>query len=1143
MNLRRRRFRVNGRTLQRAFAFLLTLLLSSASALPILAQTETGQITVKVTDPQGAAVSGATVTVRSIDQGTTLPVVTTGDEGTAILTNLRPGLYEVTVGSQGFSNFTQRAQVTTGGKLSIDATLTVTGGGEVVNVVAGEGGVEVNTQTQELSNVVSSAQVRELPTITRNPYDLVGLSGNVSEGDTANEAMRGAGFNINGQRSASTNILLDGGENVNTFDAGVGQSVPLDSVQEFRIITSNFSAEYGRASGGIVNVTTKAGTNDFHGTLFEFNRVSALASNSFDNNARGIDKDVFTRNQFGYSVGGRIIRDKLFFFNSTEWIRVRSNGTQTVFVPADALIASANPRTQAIFNQFPIRADSSFGRTLTVGQVVDALNIGAGPFADLPAGLPAFREVRFTTPGDVGGGLPQNSYQTVARLDFNYSQNTQLYGRYALESQNFFPGTNAFSPFAGFDTGSTNFNNNFLLNLTHTFSPKLVSQSKLVFNRLNNLQPLNDAQPPAPTFFFRTNTVLTLSGSPVALPGYLPFSPGSAIPFGGPQNFLQTYEDLNYTMGSHQLRFGGLYIHIRDNRTFGAYENAVAGFGTTNTTTGLNNFVAGNLARLQVAIDPQGATTPGSTVNLPLSAPSFSRSNRYHEWAVYANDSWRMRSNLTVNLGVRYEYYGVQHNADQSLDSNFFLGPGSTLPEQIANGSAQRAIDSPVGQLWHPDKNNFAPRLGFAWDIFGDGKTSLRGGYGMSYERNFGNVTFNVIQNPPAYAVVTISPGVVGFPTLPVSTSNFGPLGGTGAVALPGQINIRHVDENIVNAYAHFWSLALEREVAPRLIASLEYSGSAGRNLYDLTNDNRIGYGFRFNGGPGLGCIGLGGTCDATNPFSLLNPAFFPLNTRSNRGRSNYNALIAELNSSNLHNLGLQFTARYTFAKAFDNLSTTFSESNNQFTLGLLDPFNPGLDYGPADFDVRHRFVASINWSIGGNRPIGTGFTNQAFGGWTLTGIFNARTGTPFSISDCVNAAEACPRISPTTALPQHVPGSPAQNPAGAPNSFVLVDLANQLPTDPTVPALGITDFNFSPSMLGRNTFRGPGFWNLDAGLYKNFRVTEGTTLQFRGEFYNIFNHSNLFVNGASAELSSSTFVEGFRGGRRNVQLALKFIF
>ncbi len=1133
---------------QRAFketvaSFLVFLLFVSLSPALAFAQAETGQMIVKATDPQGAVISGATVKVRSVERGTEV-TSTTNDEGVATITNLQPGLYEVTVEGGGFAPFTQRAQVTVGARLSVDATLSAQAQSAVVNVVAGEGGVEVNTQTQELSNVVSSTQIRELPTLTRNPYNLVGLSGNVSEGDPQNLAMRGAGFNINGQRSASTNILLDGGENVDTFTATVGQSVPLDSVQEFRVITSNFSAEYGRATGGIVNVTTRAGTNDFHGTLFEFNRVSALASNDFDNNARGFDKDVFTRNQFGYSVGGRIIKDKLFFFNSTEWIRVRSQSSQSIFVPAQALINASNARTQAIFDAFPLRAGAVVGRTLTVNDVVNQLGIGAGAFASLPGGLPAFQEVRFTTPADVGGGLPQNSYQTVARVDWNVSDITQLYGRYALESQDQFPGTNAFSPFAGFDTGTTNFNNNFLLNLTHTWSPSLVSQSKLVFNRLNNQQPLNSDQPPTPTFFFRSNVVLTLAGSAVALPGYLPFSPGAAIPFGGPQNFLQAYQDLNWTKGNHQFRFGGLYIHIRDNRTFGAFQNAVAAFGTTSTTTGLNNFVAGNLRRLQVAIDPQGQTTPGSEITLPVEAPNFSRSNRYHEWAAYFNDAWRIRPRLTVNLGLRYEYFGVQHNARPELDSNFYLGSGSTIQEQIANGSVQRAIDSPVGALWNPDRNNFAPRVGFAWDVFGNGKTSVRGGYGMSYERNFGNVTFNVIQNPPGTAVVTIDPGSAAFPTVPVPSSNFGIFPNSGTINLPGLINVRHVDENVVNAYAHFWSLAVEREVFSRTIASVEYSGSAGRKLFDLTNDNRIGSAFRFFGGPGLGCLGLGGTCDPANPNSLLNNQFFPLNTRGNRGRSNYNALTVSLDSSNLHDLGLQFTARYTWSHALDNISTTFSESNNNFDLGLLDPFNPDLDYGSADFDIRHRFVASVNWSIGGNRPIGTGFMNQAFGGWTLTGIFTARTGTPFTIFDCLNAAEVCPRIVPTSALPRRTPSDPAQNPdPNAPNSFNLIDLGGQVPLDPTVPELGITDFNFAAGMTGRNIFRGPGFWNLDTGLYKNFRITEGKTLQFRGEVYNIFNHANLFVNGASAELSSSPFVEGFRQGRRNVQLALKFIF
>ena len=1099
-----------------------------------LAQTETGQITVKATDPQTAVVTGATVTVRSIERGAT-QTATTNDEGIAVITNLQPGVYEVTVTGGGFAAFTQRAQVTVGSRVTVEAALSPQARAETVNIVAGESGVEVNTQTQELSNVISTTQVRELPTLTRNPYNLVGLSGNVSEVDIQNVTLRGTGFNINGQRAASTNILLDGGENVDYFGAAVGQSVPLDSVQEFRVITSNFSAEYGRATGGIINVATKSGTNNFHGTLFAFNRVSALASNDFDNNARGFDKDVFTRNQFGYSLGGPIVREKLFFFSSTEWTRVRSQSSQSVFVPAPALIAASNARTQDIFNAFPLRSGANIGQVLTVGDVVAIAGIGAGEFASLPAGLPAFQEVRFAVPGDVGGGLPQNTYQTVGRLDFNWTDKTQIYGRYALESQDLFPGTNAFSPFAGFDTGQENFNNNFLANLTHTWSDRVVSQHKLVFNRLNNLQPLNADQPPTPSFYFRNNVVLTFAGTPVALPGYLPFAPGSAIPFGGPQNFVQTFQDVNWTAGDHQWRFGGQYVHIRDNRTFGAFQNAVSAFGTTSTTTGLNNFVLGNLRRFQVAVDPQGNFFPTDFVTLPVSSPNFSRSNRYHEWALYANDTWRVRPGVTLNLGLRYEYFGVQHNARPELDANFYFGEGSTLQEQIASGRPFRAEESPVGALWRPDRNNFAPRLGFAWDVTGDGRTSLRGGYGMSYERNFGNVTFNVIQNPPNYAVVTIDPGVPGFETIPVSLANFGPLAGssgTAPLSISGLVNIRHVDENIRNAYAHFWSAALERELFTRTRVAVEYSGSAGRKLYDLTNPNRLYYGFRF----------FGEEPSDENPFALLNPSFYPLNTRSNRGRSNYNALILSLDSSNLRDWGLQFTTRYTWSHALDNLSSTFSDSFNNINLGVLDPFNPDLDYGSADFDVRHRFVASFNWQIGGDRPVDTGFTNRVFGGWSLTGIFTARSGSPFSIFDCTNAAEVCPRIVPSSALTNNV-NNPPQAASGAPNSFVFVDLADQIPVGPTVEEIGITDFNFSPAMTGRNIFRGPGFWNVDMGLYKNFRVTEGSTLQFRAEVYNLFNHANLFLNGSSADLSSSTFVEGFRVGRRNVQLALKYIF
>src|SRR5436853_1270956 len=414
---------IKGKTLKKAVASLLAVFFLLPR--PAFAQTGTGQITVKAVAPSKAVVPGATVTVKSLERGST-QTATTNEEGIATITSLQPGQYEVTVTGSGFAPSILRAQVTVGAKVTLEAEMSAEGKGEVVNVVAGEGGVEVNTQTQELSDVVSQKQLTELPTLTRNPYDLVGIAGNVSPEQSGSG--RGTGFSINGQRAASTNILLDGGENVDLFVAGVGQSVPLDSVQEFRVITSNFSAEYGRASGGIVNVATKAGTNSFHGSLYEFNRISALASNSYDNNANGIPKGVFTRNQFGYSVGGHVIKDKLFFFSSTEWTRIRSSGEVISLVPTPELLAASNINTRNFFNNFHLVSPIN-GQTFTVGQTIGLLNVGAGAFSGLNPNLPAFGEVRASRARDAGAGLPGNDWQTVGRLDYNWSDRTQIYVR------------------------------------------------------------------------------------------------------------------------------------------------------------------------------------------------------------------------------------------------------------------------------------------------------------------------------------------------------------------------------------------------------------------------------------------------------------------------------------------------------------------------------------------------------------------------------------------------------------------------------------------------------------------------------------------------------------------------------------------
>ena len=1110
-----------------------------ACAAPALAQIETGQITGKVSDPNGAVVAGATVTVKSVDAGAER-TATTNEEGLYTVTNLQPGLYEVTVQAASFARSTQRVQVTVGARASVETTLSVTEiAAGTVDVVAGQG-VEVNTQSQELSNVVSERLIKELPTVTRNPYNLVQLSGNAatddpstSSNDTAGTSTyRGAGAAINGLRAASTNILLDGADNNNSYTATVGQSIPLDAVQEFRLVTSAFTPEYGRASGGVVNVATKSGTNDFNGTAYAFNRISRLASNGYANNALGLPKSVFTRNQFGYSVGGRIIRDKLFFFNSTEWTRVRSTGSTTAFVPTPQLIALSAPATRDFFSAYQLAAQPT-GRVRTAGEL---------GITGVPANTPAFQEVSYTLPNDFGGGFPQNDLSTITRIDWNVSDKTQVYGRYALQDNELFAGSVANSPYAGFNTGSTAFNQNALLSLTHTFSQSLVSQSKLAFNRVNTATPLGE-QPAGPTLY-AASVRQTIDNVNIAMPGYLPFSPGLAIPAGGPTNQWQLHQDFNLLRGNHQFRLGAQYFYIQQNRTFGAFLNSVQTLGA-DRTTGLNNLVAGQLARFEGAVDPQGAF-PGQLVTTPLPPPSFTRSNRYHEWAVYFNDAWRVRTGLTLNLGLRYEYFGVQKNEDPRLDSNFYFGPGSTLQERIRNGSVQIAEDSPVGALWRPDKNNFAPRVGFAWDITGDGRTSLRGGYGIAYERNFGNVTFNVIQNPPNYAVVALNAGVE-VPSIPISRNNAGPLAGSGAtVRLPGT-SLRHVREDIVNAYAHMWSTAFERELAPGTVASVEYSGSAGRALYSLENINRQGAGPAY--------LGSNATTPTGGSSSRLNGQYTSINTRGNNGFSNYNALIFGLESNNFRASNLQLTARYTLSSAKDNLSSTFSDANYNYNLGLLDPFDPDLDYGYADYDARHRFVGSMTYEVPYFGSSTNGFVRHVLGGFSLTGIFNARTGNPFTVFDCTTGiVQACPRFIPAGGgLSFTGPGNPPTtvDASGAPvaNSFDYVRLPAATHFINPLAGNGANG-PFPAEMTRRNAFRGPGYWNVDAGLYKRIRLGENYSLQLRLEAFNVFNHANLFINPNNLDASSTDAITAQRGvfpsgnvERRNIQLAAKFIF
>lgn len=435
----------------------------------LFGQAETGLITGTVVDVSGAVVSGATITVTDVNTGAQR-TATTNNNGSYTVSNLKPSIYEVIVDKQGFSKFARRLEVTVGSRNELSAQMAVMGGGTTVEVTAQSGGAEVNTETQTLSSVVSSAQITELPTLTRNPYDLVATSGNVTEDTTG--SMRGAGFSINGQRSASTDVLLDGGENVDMFTSAVGQAVPLDSVQEFRVVTSNFTAEYGRAGGGVLNVATKSGTNGFHGTAYEFNRVSALAANTWENDTNGIPKATFTRNQFGYSLGGPVIKNKLFFFSNTEWIRVRSSSNQIVSIIDPAMFPNLASNSVEALSNVPVRSNATLlGSTACADDPLCSplLASNGGP---LPNNSPFTQQLSYTAPAEAGGGLPENTWMTVARADYNMTDKTTFFGRYAGYHESDFNGTVNSSPYSdGFDTGQNIFNNNVLINMTHVFTP------------------------------------------------------------------------------------------------------------------------------------------------------------------------------------------------------------------------------------------------------------------------------------------------------------------------------------------------------------------------------------------------------------------------------------------------------------------------------------------------------------------------------------------------------------------------------------------------------------------------------------------------------------------------------------------------
>jgi hypothetical protein len=1093
---------------QSIFALLLVML----GSILAFGQGFNGSIVGRVQDQQQAVVPNATVILRN--EATGVERRTQSDkDGDYTFLLIPPGKYVIQVDASGFASTKKPVEVTIATALRADITLGVQGAAEAVTIAAtGEGGVAVQTEAATLGNTVSTRQVIELPTIGRNAVDFVQLSA----GATPSNDGRGAGFSINGQRAASGNFVLDGGENNDTFVAGVGQQVPLDAVQEFRLQTNNYNAEYGRNAGFIANIVTKSGTSQYHGNLYWFLRNSALAANTFDNNANGAERPVFNRNQFGGTFGGPLTLPRLgeggspvyrnktnFFFVSVEPIIIRSSAQTRYNVPTPQLIALAAPGTQAIFQRYPTPTNylSTIRRNICrPGTTCDTAN-AADP--NTLANFPIFGRVERNGPRDAGAGTPQNTVLATGRVDFNLSEKTQLFARYAFEDDDQFASVRqAYTP--DLDQPFLVRNNNILLNLTRTWSSQFVTESRVVYNRIKYENPLVPKPSGFPGFVILTESVNLPSG---------------ASSFGGPQNLYQFFQTATWVKGDHNIKFGGQYIHLRDNRTFGAFETAEARF------TGLNDFLRGVVNRYTIAINPKGAF-PGQAVAAPFGPPSFTRHFRYNEPAVFIQDTWKIHPRVTLTPGVRYEYYGVLHSPEneKQLDANFYYGAGANILERIANGRFLRAQDAPgeyKNHLYKPDRNDWSPRMGIAWDIFGTGKTAFRSGVGIFYDRNFGNVIFNVIQNPPNYGTVFIT----NVPVTPALINNqYAAFPTTGSINLSGT-SARHLDQDLRTAYTASWNATLEHELANKLVVGATYVGASGVRLYTLNNINRFDSGrllpASFNRQPG----------------QRLNTGASSINTRGNSGHSSYHSLQLKADSRYLDKVGLVFGANYTWSHSIDNNSSFFGDDlgANPTGFGFLNAFNPSLDRGDSDFDARHRMAVNFNWDIPVAKNASNYLVKNALGGWQLSGIFTFQTGQPFSIFDSgiFDFTVEATRPLLTGPLSKTTPNRSRPD-SDTPNTFLLFPLGGPfydadfncvgnalkpIACDPN----GSVNGPFRGNMP-RNVLRRPGTQFHNLNLLKNIAIREGWKLQVRAEFYNVFNHQNAYLNFFTNDIASANF-------------------
>lgn len=1158
-------------------------------SIPSRLRAQTASIGGTITDATGAAVPNAKVTVQNVDTGEAR-AAQTDEAGIYRITNLNPGVYDVRMEHPNFNPaFYSKIQLSVDQVITLNSKLTV-GLQQVTVRVTGESVAPIDLNDAQIGNLVDSRQMESLPLILRDPYELVLLSAGVIQTSSLF-----AGFSANGSRERSNNFMLDGADN-NDPDFGTtpgqrGQGLSTlnpENTQEFRVLTNNYMPEFGRNSGAIIDIVTRQGTNTFHGDVYWFGRYTALSAKDFF--AQDRNQDPFVRNQAGYSVSGPIQKNKTFFFANEELWRFSTTLLKTSIVPTAAFKSGAFTYTS--------QGQSANVDVSTPNSPNNGTNFGAG---GLPRD-PLMQQILAVYPNpngtilDGARGLLHfpshsavNSNNVTGRIDHDFSEQAVLSMRYTFNqySDSNYQHEDFLSGIGGVSTRQHN--HNLTARLSSTAATGLINELHLAFNRLEF--PLTCT---GTSLFDSLSNGVDVVGRGKDVP-----LPGSLAGFGciflgdtsGSTRNAGTYtagDNISWVRGRHTLKTGGEYRGVYSNSSNNFASRTItdssvfSSFGIASTTgTGfepsscspqqmlacvnLQNLVWGLFGGVDFQTQAQFFDNAGTRT------ATDERGFRQREFAIYAQDSYKIIPNLTFSYGLRYEFFGVPVEVQNRL-STLTVSPDGSGPftfTQVGEGSGRVP-------LYQDDWKNIEPRASVAWDPYRTGKTSIRAGYGIYHDRVFGQLASLLRGDPPFQMLETeICPGffVGAFQACTVSAQTPLPTFADSPIVNncppPGQpcspILPFLVDPKLRTPYSQSWSAGIQIEPYASLLIEANYVGSKGTRLLRLVDGNppqpdRLAQyeAFCVPANPNNQMLNTPtGQCDqstlqftnlwlGTNNGSL--PPLFPdgnavarnsafLQAELFKGISNSIYHAMQLNITKQMSHGFSIQGAYTYSHAIDDGADPLVPINNNI---LFPPyprssFNLRAERGNSEFDVTHRLAVNYSWQLPfGHKDHAHGAaTSLLVSGWTVAGITTVSSGLPFDIFTPVDTEHTGLVSRPDLNTDVTVP--PSNDP--------------RTQTGPSLALFSIPPFG-SAGNLGRNHFRGPGINNSDAVLNKQVGIHERVKLDMRFEFYNLFNRvqfsqpDNLLADGTLfGHSTAETFRPDFTTGARQIQLGMKLSF